>query len=297
MNRLFPVAGAVALGTLLMWGCDGGGSGNGPVDAGIDANDIHTPAPIINVSGMAALHPDALAWMNLEGRTPPSLEGLTVAVEEPLKAAAADPDAVFGTDTLGPDATFLVGGVDTAEVVVGVTASVLDENDGGTLVPARTSIYDPAIYGTPPLEDLIGVRAWALPDAFHDQLTQAVGTQRISGLTFDGGVGTLIEAGFILGKVVDAQGQPVLGAVLSTGVPELDDRIFYPNVDFTDAFRGGTNANGLFVYVHSGVETPPETFMLSVEGNPDYKPRNAAATRGSALLLTLFPGANPPPNP
>jgi hypothetical protein len=58
------------------------------------------------------------------------------------------------------------------------------------------------------------------------------------------------------------------------------------------ASQDATSANGLFIYVHSGAAA--ETFSLSLQGSRDYLPRNAGATPGLGLVLTLYPGSIAP---
>jgi hypothetical protein len=69
-------------------------------------------------------------------------------------------------------------------------------------------------------------------------------------------------------------------------------RFFYPTADISSVTQTGTSANGLFVFVHDGGPTSPFTF--SVEGQPDYRKRNAGAAAGTALIMTVYPGTVAP---
>ncbi|MFP2913245.1 carboxypeptidase regulatory-like domain-containing protein, partial [Pyxidicoccus sp. 3LFB2] len=104
---------------------------------------------------------------------------------------------------------------------------------------------------------------------------------------------TLRDAGFVLGRVVDADGRPVAGARVAPDRTELADRVYYPTTDFSAVSQDGTGADGLFLYVHSGADA--ETFRLSVEGAEGYTPRNVGAAPGWGLVLTVYPGSFPPP--
>jgi hypothetical protein len=296
MKRLLAMAGLVGLGALLMTACPGGGTGNGSADAGPDAHNIDNPDPVIRVSGTATVHPNAAAWMGGAGLELPALEGLTLRIEEPLKAALGDEDAVFGAVTLDPSGAFSVDGVDTALVNVGLAATLVDEADAGTVVRSATAVYDVEVTGVRPQLDLTDARAYSFPTPFHDQLTDAVTAGTLLSLTGDAGAASLIAAGFILGKVVDAQGQPVGGAKVITDLGDPNARIFYPNDALTAVTSAATHAGGLFLYVHDGTDTP-ETFLLSVEGDPTYRRRSVAVVSGTALLLTLHPGEAPPQSP
>src|SRR6266496_1531274 len=77
-------------------------------DGGADANDIEPTDILISVSGTAYHHPDAVKYYAANGLTLPPLAGLTLRVEEPLKAALQDPTGYFGTLTLTDAGTFRV---------------------------------------------------------------------------------------------------------------------------------------------------------------------------------------------
>ena len=97
----------------------------------------------------------------------------------------------------------------------------------------------------------------------------------------------------VLGRVVDMDGRPVAGVRVTPDRSELADRVYYPAADLSGVGQDGTGEDGLFLYVHSAADA--ETFRLSVEGAEGYVPRNAGAAPGWGLLLTVYPGAHPPP--
>src|SRR5579871_1069917 len=191
----------------------------GPKSAADGGTDAGGGPAIITVSGRAFIHPQAVAWANDAGIPVPSLAGLTLAVDEPLKVALGDPSGHFGQVTLDGDGGFSVPNVDTGVIALGLAATFTDEEtgvcaDGGLggpdagcaapkVVHGASGIYDMALEnGQPPTMDLTGTKAYALPTPFHDQLSAAVGVNRITSIT--SGVATnLISAGFIFGEVVD----------------------------------------------------------------------------------------------
>lgn len=292
---LFGAAVAVAFSFL---GCPGGGGGGGGgSDGGLDANDGVIVEPIISVSGTASVHPDAVAYLTDAGLAVPEVQGLTLKVEEPLGAATNDPNAVFGSVVLPADGTFKVDEVDTAYVILGVAAGIRDDRDAGAPVVVRsaTALFDVQINEGKPETDISGAKAYALPVQFHQKLTELITPARIVAL--NGGqteYDTLIKAGFILGKVVDAQGNPVAGAVLETEPLSWgQNNIFYPDQALSSVSQAGTSANGLFLFVNQ-VGSTPTTFIMKVKDKPEYVRRNAGASKDAALLLTVFPGRTAP---
>jgi hypothetical protein len=198
-----------------------------------------------------------------------------------------DPVATFGTGNLADDGSFSIDDVPVRDIHLSLAARV--DHEG--FVPSSTLVFDTAFSGTRPRTDIVGAHAWALPLAFHEALTRAVGEEALLAHT-SGRARTLLEAGFLLGRVVDATGQPIAGARVRLERGELADRIYYPTEDLAQVGQSGTSASGLFLYVHSGQEV--ETFRLSLHGTEAYLWRNAGATPGRGLVLTVFPGTTAP---
>jgi hypothetical protein len=241
----------------------------------------------ISVSGRAELLPEAARLLEAQGQPPPRLEGVPLTLAEPLRLAVSDPRATLGSTALSSEGGFTIHQVPVRDIHLGLAAVLAHEG----FVPGATLVFDTARTGSRPRTDIINARAWALPRAFHDALTAAIGEPRIRAQTGDS-LGTLDTAGFLLGRVVDASGAPVAGARIAIDRPELAHRLYYPAADFQSAGQEATSASGLFVYVHSGGDM--ETFRLSVEGTPAYVPHSAGAMRGLGLVLTLSPGGAPP---
>jgi hypothetical protein len=279
----------LALCSLLGWGLTACGDGANP-DPGLlteDAQPVDLDRLRITVRGQVALFPEAAQRLASQGTPPPSLEGLSVDIDEPLRVAVNDPAASFGTAITTGEGAFDISGVPVKDIHTSLAASLSHPG----LVPTSTIVFDTAFTGSRPRTDITGAHAWAVPLSFQDALTQAVGAEAIGAHT-QGMAQTLQEAGFILGRVVDAQGQPVAGARIQTDPGEWAGRLYYPSEDFTQAGQDGTSRHGLFLYVHSGLGA--DAFRLSVHGTEAYPWRNVGAMPGRALVLTLHPGRRAP---
>lgn len=242
---------------------------------------------VLNVSGHAELLPEAVSYLASQGQPAPSLQDIPLILEEPLRAMLRDPEARFSTSPLAEDGAFRFEDVPARNVHLGLSAGI--EHEGF----ARTTsvLFDTAVSNTRPHLDIISARAWAVPLAFHDALTRAVGVERIRTVT-QGRASSLQEAGFVLGRIVDAQGRPVAGAHVKPDREEFSGLVFYPSEDLASAGQEGTAGSGLFVLVWTG--GAPEAFRLTVDGQDAYLPRNVGGAPGLGFVLTLYPGAYAP---
>lgn len=275
----------------VLLGLSPGCGDNANPDPGLQTDDAETvdlDNLRIGVSGKAALLPEAQRWLDARGLAAPSLDAAPVTLAEPLRLAVNDPNATFGTAPAAADGSFTVSDVPVRELHLSLAAGL----EAAGLVRAHTLIYDSAFTGARPRTDLVDVRVWGVPEAFHDALSTAVGEGAIRGHTGNLAA-TLRDAGFVLGRVVDAAGNPVAGARLAPDREDLAGRIYYPSADLTAASQEGTGPEGLFVYVHSGMDA--DTFLLSVTGAEAYVPRNVGVAPGWGLVLTVHPGLYPPP--
>ncbi|MBK7863587.1 MAG: hypothetical protein IPJ65_34275 [Archangiaceae bacterium] len=277
---------ALLLSLLLLACSSGGGNQN---DAGTDGGN--TDEVFFDVSGTAQVFPEGLAMLTDAGLST-SVAGLRVRVEEPFKVALNenDPLGIFSSALLDSNASFSASQISTELVNLGVAAGVRDDDDAGTrIVRSATGIWDVAFEGKKPDHNLTGAKAWVLPKVLHDALTAAVTPAAISNIA--PGKTTLISAGFMLGRIVDAQGKPVGDATVTPTMSNLSAQFFYPTADFTGTGLK-TSATGLFVYVQK--EDMVSTFRFDVTGQSTYKQRQAGAARGAALVMTVFPGSTPP---
>ncbi len=280
------------LAPLGLFACSSTPSGN---DGGNQDGGGCQSAASFNVSGHASVYPVARDFLADAGQSE-TVVGLTVRVEEPFKVATSS-GGIFSVATLDSSATFSASGLSPDDVVLGVGAGIYDDAgtaDGGVrVIRSATTLYDVALHdGCKPAGDITGAEAYALPVAFHDALVQAITPAKIQQLTQsapNGPVSTLVEAGCMIGRVVDAAGAPVAGVTVKPS--SFSSNFFYPTEDFTGTGTA-TSANGLFVYVHNGGAVSP--FNFTINGHSEYKQRNAGATPDACLILDVFPGLNPP---
>jgi hypothetical protein len=282
-------------GAVVASGCGTEGSENGGrPERESDATDHVVAGVVIDISGTAAIHPSAAAWMTDRRLPLPSLQGFTLRVEEPFRMALQDPNPLLGEAMIETEGAFAVQDVDTARLSFGgIAAGLVDGRGAGTspIIPSTTVVFDVRLHDSLPQADLTAVKVWAIPVPYHEQLTAAVTPTRIQELTSRQAV-SLSQAGFILGRIVDAQGNAVAGASIETDPPTWADRIFYPSEDLLGVTQIGTSANGLFLFVHSAGGIDPFTFR--VRERPEYGWRNGGVQGGKALVVTVHPGATPP---
>lgn len=270
-------------------GCLSGGVGTASlsVDAGV--------VPTVAVSGMVRVYPPAAAFLAAHGQQGPTLSGHTLTLEEPLGLALKDPDAALGDQAVGGNGAFSFPKVrtdamnrllaaNTHDTGVAASTSVLASN-------VASALYDAAVYGQAPRDDVTGLKAELVPSAFVSALETAVTSDTIKRLT-QGSQTTLLGAGFVVGAVVDSSGVPKAGEKVVTDDPTLQAQLCYPAADFGSVGTAGTSATGLFVFVHNGTGTMP--FSLQVAGDTTYTARNALATPGSGLVVKLYPGTKEP---
>ncbi|MCY1040480.1 carboxypeptidase regulatory-like domain-containing protein [Corallococcus sp. bb12-1] len=280
MRQLIRAAGGAVLGLMAM-ACGDGGFTPDPGVRTEDAEAVDLENLRILVSGQAAVFPEAMR------ADAPSLAGMALTVEEPLRVAVNDAAATFATGEVSEDGSFRVTDVPVRDIHQGLGMGLA--HDG--LVRSTTLVYDTAFTGTRPRTDIIDARAWALPIAFVDQLGAAVGAPRLAGHTGDPAA-TLATAGFVLGRVVDLNGQPVSGVRVALDRSDLSDRLYYPSEDLASVSQAGTASHGLFLYVHSAGVV--ESFKVSVEGQDAYVARNVDVGPGLGVVLTVYPGRYAP---
>ena len=258
-------------------------------DAGNDP-DSGSGEVFFKVSGTAKIHPIAADFIRDAGITA-SIVGLTLRVEEPLKVALSQPEGVFSTQILDSSGAFEAKNISALDVSLAVAAGIFDGADAGRVVRSATILYDVSLQSGQPKGDVSGT-AWAVPTAFHDRLTQTITPAKIHAITRDTDAGTLIEAGFILGRVIDGTGKPVAGQTITPSPASLQGGFFYPADDLS-TLGASTGSNGLFIYVHNGGDV--NQFSFTVTNASTYKKRNAGATHDACLVVDIYPGTTAPP--
>lgn len=273
--------------SLLALCCVAGCSAGGVSDGGFDAGEQEPQERFFDVSATAAMVPESMGLLTDAGVSA-SVAGLTARVEEPFRVATGGALGVFSEKTLDATGAFAASQVSTLSVSLGVAGGLRDDTDAGVrrVVRSATVFWDVGLEGKKPDRNITQAKAWAMPQTFHQALTNAVGAAAISPLT-EGVASTLEHAGFIFGRVVDASGQPVAGVTLKPSQASRQARFFYPTASYAGV-GSSTSSNGTFVYVHNGKGV--ETFSFSVEGRPEYKSRTAGASADACLVLTVYPG-------
>ncbi len=259
-----------------------------PKDGGGDP-DSGTGEVFFKVTGTAKIHPIAADYLADAGIAA-SFVGLTVRVEEPLKVALSQPEGVFSTQILDSSGAFAASNISSLDVSLAVAAGIFDGNDAGRVVRSATILYDVSLQSGQPKGDISGI-AYAVPTPFHDKLTQTVSPAKIHAITKDSDAGTLIQAGFILGRVIDSAGKPVAGKTITPSPATLQGGFFYPADDLA-SLGTSTASNGLFIYVHNGGDV--NQFSFTVTGESTYKKRNAGATHDACLVVDIYPGTVAP---
>jgi hypothetical protein len=287
MKRMLSLLGVAGLTALV--GCSGGG--NNGSDGGTDGGFQLDP-PDIQVSGTASVHPAAKVWLADAGLPQPVLTGLAIQFEDPLKAGLNDPDAGFATAVVSAAGEFSAPVVPTSEITVGLSGAFRDPG-GITIIPSSTVIWDVNFAQRRPRADLADVSVLALPEAFHDALTNAVGPTNISGLTGAQHT-TLRGAGFILGQVVNGDGDPVAGAQVTTNPVSLQNRVFYFSPTYGTPGPSQTSTNGLFLLVHDGGDPVQLKLQVSTTG---YGERGMVAAKGVGQMLQWKAGSPADPYP
>ncbi len=228
----------------------------------------------VRISGRAAVHPDAAAWLSLAGEAAPTLAGASITVEEALRATTGQP--ALNTGTVDASSNFDFPVVDATKVSLALF-SRLDDPSGASdaIMPTGTGL----VRGRPPA-DIADKIVYGMPRSFVRALNDAV-------TDIDG---VLESEGFILGKVVDAQGNPIAGAKLhmfTTGSAHVEQTgVFYVNAitgtTVTAIENGSTSANGLFIF-----RPAPGVIgeFTASRGSDTFDKHLAGANEGTAFCL------------
>lgn len=270
----------------------------GPTDAGQnDAGETtDLESLVLKVTGTAEIHPAAVTWAVDAGVALPSLVGATARVEEPLRLALNENDqnAIFSSTVLDSSLSYTAEEVPNERVIVGLAVGFVDSADAG-LYRAASTIYDVTREDGKSATNINGKVAYALPQAFVDQLTTAIGSTNVSTASDNAG-NTVGAAGFAIIRIVDAAGAPVLGAKLTysckTCAKALNGNQFWYLNDQLNAAtsadaNGTTGAQGLVVYINK--ESLAHQIFIKVAGNDTYPEHSAGAKAGRGLTVTVSP--------
>lgn len=236
----------------------------------------------VAVGGTVRVFPPAAGWQ-VPGASGGALdfENGRVVLDDPLQRALGDPRAVCGEAPIGEGA-FSVDEVAVEQLVLGLGGSI---EDVPTFAPVTTLLFDAGEAGTRPREDLQGVIVEAVPLTWIEALEEGIGPGRLAAWAPE--AGRLLEAGFLVGRVLDAFGEPVAGARLRVEPADLQERLSYPHGDLEDLGVGATDGSGLFLLVHDGRDV--RTLTLTLEDASGARPHSGVLVPGRGLLLQLRP--------
>lgn len=216
--------------------------------SGPDAGPVRKQI-IFDFGGQLRIHPVETAWRTDEGTLDqvPSLEGLTVKVEDATSAKAGRP--ALKTVTSTADGAWSAPEVDVALVSIAIVTSV----EGPGLFNSAFGIQR----GRPTASKLDLV-TWVLTEAFVDHLAKAARGDALDAQT------EFKAHGFSFGQITTPSGEPVAGAKLalvqSTGPLEFtgteEVKLYYLNDDLSGLnATAATGAKGLFILENAGDAT------------------------------------------
>lgn len=251
---------------------------SGGTDAGTPPAARHE---YVAVSGEVKFHPLELEWRAAASQgTPPSLQGLTVRVENSTDALLKRPP--LASDTLAADGKFSFAQVDVVNVSLALVGSVKDPAATPNVMESGYGLhrYEP---GDPRPAEFKDKPVYVISTAFEKKLADALGMDT-AGLEADG---------FVLGRVVDAEGKGVEGAQVGrvglSGIEPItngedEHLIDYLNDDLSGTITGGkTGPSGAFV-LFPGASTKEYS---AIKAGATFTSHLSGARQGTALTLFL----------
>lgn len=228
---------------------------------------------IVDVSGQVKLHPLEVKWRTDQSMELPSLEGLTVKVEDALKATASQP--ALESTTSDADGRFSVPDVDVTNVTLALVASVDDPS--GVLAPCGYGL----VRGQPE-GDLTDMPVYVVSAAFLDHIAAP------TGLLAD----ELLDLGFMFVQFVDKTGETALpeaklGLVNLSKTTVLEDSeenpLWYLDETLTGVHTGtSTSDSGVLLYVPAfGAKE-----YTGVKDGTSFEVKLAGARKG--FVLSVF---------
>jgi hypothetical protein len=280
------------LATLLVSACSssatsGTGTGSTGSSGGVDAGPDAGGSPTIAITGTVGVHPAALAMIDagLLAPTLPVLSNEQLFIDEPLliitEGARTGRLATLNLDSSG---TFTAPAVPTDPITIGLVGTLsglspdggfqaCEVSDGGgpgycaSYARSASLLYE----NFKPTADITGAQIFGVPLSMSELLAQKYG--QATGAH-------LLDQGFVLGYVVDAQGQPVVGATFDQHGGSYDVR--YPKDDLTPGGTG-TNRFGIFLIVAPG--QPDATKSFGIAGHAELKCHRVGSSPGTVFSL------------
>lgn len=245
------------------------------------------PPSAIAVDGHVTLFPPSATWLATRGATAAIPAGLSVTFDDPLQRALGDAAAILATTPVAEGGSFAMDAVPVDTLVFGLGAGLepVEALESAGLADGITTVlFDSLREGMNPREALTGTQVFALPQIWIQALEASVGAAALATRAPD--AGSLQEAGFMVGQVIDAAGAPVAGARLEPSPPELADGLYYPTVSL-QGHQEATDADGLFLLVHDGGDV--RTFTFTLVGEEPTPPHRGVLARERGLLLRIRP--------
>lgn len=262
----------------------GGSSGGGS-----SGSSGTTGGQTLNISGTVELHPvvAALEDAGLYAAPTPSFAGQTLFIDEPLIAIIEGPESGrLASTTLDASGAFNAQQVPTDRVQIGLVGTMASDSPDGGFQSCETDAGAPAFcsgwargvtllwedwQNNKPSGDITGARLYGVPVSLVEVLSQKLGLAANE---------HLLDKGFVLGYVLDAQGQPVSGVTFTTSnnnfqVAYLDDNL--------NPGASGTNKYGMFLIIAPGQPDPTHTFGIT--GHPEMKCHSVGSNPGTVLSL------------
>lgn len=257
-------------------GGGGGGQDAGPQDAGTDAGPDCSSQYMVDISGVAMVHPVTQAIDTTQTLANTSL---VLAKASSILGGSSDyalkyADCTDAAMALSPEsgnevqAPFDFMQVNTAPLSLGLIG-IIDDTPGGddNFVTTATGLASPPVH-----DNLTDLSAFAVDKDTEAALATLLGLN----------AGELVQKGFILGTFLDDQGAPMEGVTVVDGSGNPISQASYPSADFSTLETGATSANGVFIVT--------DVALGEYTGSKDgytFSSQQAATLQGNAFVMFL----------
>lgn len=196
-------------------------------------------------------------------------EGLCIRAADPTPALQDEPIVILAESTVGAAGAYSVPAITTTSVI-GLLMLVEDCAGEGTVLPTATGL---------PAEDYAGLADGAVIEDFTSwSIDGASRTVLAEGLATAGYTGDIATEGALLGFVLDASGNPVVGAkVFGRGDPTY----YFDGTGFT---ADSTTAEGRGMWIIPAA--PIYTYNVSADGY-DFPDKLTGSQAGYAVVATF----------